>query len=280
MRMLNKQLAIAVIAAIVLALTACSSSNAEKKQVASNMPVSQTKTEAIKPSGQTENSQFQVELDNAKKTAKAVFVVVTGNGVTETEKAMIVAKGAVAIYKNAVVLQINRDDEANASLVSQWRLSGAPLPLILAISPKGTLSGGKVLSQATSDNIAALIPSPKLEEVYAAIGSGQPAIVVFTKKSLSDRTEVLQACKEAVSKLNNKAVIVEVDLDDRNETAFINQLRIDKAATASTTLVINTQGQVSGTSKTVPDAAKLVASATQPVKSGCGPGCGPAGCGK
>jgi hypothetical protein len=61
----------------------------------------------------------------------------------------------------------------------------------------------------------------------------------------------------------------------------MNQLRIDKlTAKASTTLVINQQGQVAGTSTTVPDAAKLVAAAIAPVKSGCGPGCGPAGCGK
>jgi len=60
----------------------------------------------------------------------------------------------------------------------------------------------------------------------------------------------------------------------------MNQLRIDKSLSASLTLVINTQGQVAGTSTTVPDAAKLALAATTPVKGGCGPGCGPSGCGK
>lgn len=263
-----------------LGFNACSSSNAEKKQAGASSPVNQTQTRTSIQSSKTGNSKIQIELDNAKKASKAVFVVITGNGVTETDKAVTIAKGAIAIYKNAVVVQMNRDDEENSLQVSEWRLAGVPLPLILVFSPKGVLSGGKILSQATSENIAALLPSPKLEEVYAAIGGGQPAFVVFTKKSLSDRTQVLQACKEAVSKLNNKAVIVEVDLDDQNEAAFINQVRINRSATTSTTLVINTQGQVAGTSKTVPDAAKLVASTTQAVKSGCGPGCGPAGCGK
>lgn len=226
------------------------------------------------------NSKIQSELDKAKKEGKAVFVVVTGSGTDDTDKATTIAKGANSIYKNAAVVQMDRDDASNAALVTEWRLAGAPLPLVLVVSPKGQLTGAMVLAQATAENLAALVPSPRLEDVYAAIGASKTALVVFTKKSLNDRTEVLKVCKDAVSKLNNKAVIVEVDMDDNKEVNFMNQLRIDKSAMASTTLVINSQGQVAGTSTTIPDAAKLVAAANTPVKGECGPGCGPAGCGK
>lgn len=219
-------------------------------------------------------------LAAAKTAGKAVFLVVTGTGVTETDKAMLIAKGANDIYKNSVIVQINRDDASNAQLVSEYRLAGAPLPLILVISSKGFPTGGYILAQATAENLAALIPSPKLEDVYATIRNSKTALVVFTKKSLSDRAEVLKVCKDAVSKLNNNAVIVEVDMDDSKEASFMNQLHIDKSLSASLTLVINTQGQVAGTSTTVPDAAKLALAATTPVAGGCGPGCGPSGCGK
>ena len=262
------------------ALTACGNSNAVNKQAKPGAAITQSSQPEQPTTSPVNNSKIQAELENAKKEGKAVFVVVTGTGVTETDKATTVAKGANAIYKNAAVVQLDRDDAANAQLVTEWRLTGAPLPLVLVVSPKGQLSGGMILSQATAERIAALVPSPKLEDVYAAIGASKTALVVFTKKSLGDRTEVLQVCKEAVTKLNNKAAIIEVDMDDSKEVNFINQLRIDKASTASTTLVINAQGQVAGTSTSVPDATKLVAAATAPVKSGCGPGCGPAGCGK
>lgn len=219
-------------------------------------------------------------ISAAKTAGKAVFLVVTGTGVTETDKAMLIAKGANDIYKNSVIVQINRDDASNAQLVSEYRLAGAPLPLILVISSKGFPTGGYILAQATAENLAALIPSPKLEDVYATIRNSKTALVVFTKKSLSDRAEVIKVCKDAVSKLNNNAVIVEVDMDDSKEASFMNQLHIDKSLSASLTLVINTQGQVAGTSTTVPDAAKLALAATTPVAGGCGPGCGPSGCGK
>ena len=230
---------------------------------------------AITGKGTTDN------LAAAKSAGKAVFMVVTGTGAIETDKAMLVANDAKAIYKDAVILQMNRDDASNAQLVKEYGLLGAPVPLILVFSSQGYPTGGYILAQATAENIAALVPSPKLEDVYAAINSGKYAIVAFSKKSFTDKPEVLKECKKAVSILNNEAVFVDVDLDDNEEASFMNKLRIDKTQLSATlTLVINKQGQVSGTATTIPDAAKLVEAAKKPVAAGCGPGCGPAGCGK
>lgn len=61
----------------------------------------------------------------------------------------------------------------------------------------------------------------------------------------------------------------------------MQQVRVSPfMAKASITLFINKQDQVAGTSATVPDAAKLVSAAKKTVRAGCGPDCGPAGCGK
>lgn len=217
----------------------------------------------------------------ANKAGKAVFLVVTGKNAPGTDKALLIANGAKMIYKNSVVIQMDRDDVSNASLVKEYRLSGAPLPVILVISSKGFPTGGYLLAQATAENLAALVPSPKLEVVYETISKGKYAIVTFSKKSFTDKPEVLKECKKAVTLLKNEAVLIEVDMDDPGEVNFLNQLRIDKSQfNSSLTLVINKQGQISGTATTIPDATKLAAAATTPVQGGCGPGCGPAGCGK
>jgi len=277
-----------LISVLLITSQSCSNASDSGKKVTDSgtstkeMPVS-VENAAIQQTTSSVKQQLTVKqsLDKAKSEGKAVFVVVSGTGATDTDKATAIAKGATTIYKNAVIVQMNRDDASNAQLVAEWRLAGAPLPLILVVSSKGLPTGGYVLNDATAENIAALVPSPKLETVYEAIGSGKHAIVVFSKKSFTDKAEVIKISKEAVSMLNKEAVFVEVDMDDPKETNFMNQLRINKsAAKASLTLVINKQGQVAGTSTTVPDAAKLVAAANAPVKSGCGPGCGPAGCAK
>lgn len=281
MKTLKNQLAIVILSGLVILLPSCSNSKAENNQPVEKIPVKTTSLEVAAEPGPADASAVAGMLDKAKADAKAVFVVVTGSGSADTEKALSVANGAKAIYKNAEVVEMNRDDAANSKLVADWRLAGAPVPLILVVSPKGQLTGGRILAQATAENIAELVPSPKLEEVFAAIGNNKNAIVVFSKKSFADRSEVVKNSKQAVDLLKNEAVFVEVDMDDAKENGFMKQVRINKdAAQASVTLVINKQGQVAGTSITVPDPDKLVAAAKTPVKSGCGPGCGPAGCGK
>jgi hypothetical protein len=263
------------------ALTACGNGSVVNKQANSSTEVkqnSQPEQSTILP---VSNSKIQADLENAKKEGKAVFVVVTGTGVTGTDKATTIAKGANAIYKNATVVQLDRDDAANTQLVTEWRLAGAPLPLLLVISPKGLPTGGYILSEATAENLAALVPSPKLEEVQFVISNKKPVFVVFTKKSFSDRTEVLQVCKEAVTILKNNAAIVEVDLDDIKEANLIDRLEVDKSSKETTTQVVNVQGQIAGTSSGLPDAAKLAEAAIAPPKSGCCPGgAGSAGCAK
>lgn len=266
-----------------LAFCACTNSIAGNNKMNNESTIAgiqQKATSSAQKPAKVQASKLQSELDKAKKAGKAVFVVVTDNIGSDAAKANTVARGANALNRNSVVVQLNRDDASNASLVAEWRLAGASLPIILVISSKGFPTGGYLLAQATPENLSALVPSPKLEEVYAAISSKKPALVVFTKKTLSDRLEVLKECQKTITKLNNNAVLVEVNMDDSKEANFMKQLRVNKASQASTTIVINTQGQVAGTSTTMPDATKLAAAATQPVKSGCGPGCGPTGCAK
>lgn len=281
MRMIKKWQILTLLLTNLVTFNACSKAPAENSQVNSKS-VDQQKTEKVQQQiSKINSSPVQKEIDNAKNAGKAVFVVVTGSGVTNTGEAKTIAKGANEIYKNAIIVEMNRDDAVNESLVTEWRLSGAPLPLILVISSKGVLAGGYVLEDATSENIAAFIPSPKLEKVYESIGNNKYAVIAFTKKTFADRAEVLKECNEAVTMLKDEAVFIEVDMEDKKETSFMQQLRISPLTTkSSVTLVINKQGQVSGQSTTIPDAAKLVAAAKAPVSSGCGPGCGPAGCGK
>ncbi len=291
MNVFKRSRSLAFTLATILAGAACTHSGAESRSgsgtalgsaavsevQSARMVAQQVSYSMVKASG----TPVETQLANAKKAKKAVFLVVTGNGVTKTAQALAVAKEAQVLYPNSVVVEMNRDDAANAALVAEWRLASAPLPLILVISTKGQPAGGYVLQQATPQNLAALVPSPKLELIYEAVGSGKHVILALTKKSFSDRKAVLSECQKAVALLNREAVVVEVDMDDLQEVTLMQKLGVNPAvAQSSVTLVINKQGQVAGQSTSIPDAEKLAKAATTPVKKGCGPGCGPAGCGK
>ena len=221
------------------------------------------------------------DIEKANKKGNVVFLVVTDKGNIKNQEAMTLAKNAQKTFAKSTVLELDRGNVADYSLVKEYGLAGAPVPLILVIAKNGFVVGGAPLQGLTVDDIVQMIPTPKLEDLYASVAKGKHAIIVFSKKAFADKNETIKNSKEAVSMLNGEAVYIEVDMDDPKEANFTNKLGIDKSQTkASITLVVNKQGQVAGTSTTIPDPQKLVTAAKTPVKGGCGPGCGPAGCGK
>jgi hypothetical protein len=271
---ISKKLQLLSLLLVTITFNACANPKKESNQASSensaNQPTQVKQT--VKAS-----SPLHAELNKAKETGKAVFVVVTGTGAADLNKAMSIAKSATTIYKNAVVIQMNRDLPVNADLVSEWGLSGAPLPLILSISPKGYATGGYVLADATADKIAALVPTPKMDEVYAAINNKKSTFIIVSKKSNIDKAGILANCKSAATQLKNNVAIIEIDLADPKEAAFIKQLNLKSAPNTTSVLVLNASGQTTGSFNGKVDAAQLVGAATKVVKS-CGSSCSPGGC--
>ena len=278
MTILKKWQLLSLLLANAISFNACSNPNANNNQASANNTNPQ-KTEKSTQDATKSSSNVQAELDKAKKAGKAVFVVVTGTGATDTDKATAIAKGANGIYKNAVIVQMNRDDQANALLVSQWRLSGAPIPLILVLSSKGQPTGGYILAEATAENIAELVPSPKLDEVYESLGNGKPVFLVISKKSYTDRSKILTNCKTATTQMQNKATVIEIDLADTKEAGFIKQLNLKSTPNTSTVLVLNAAGQATGKFEGTAETNELVLAANKVVRSSCGSSCAPGACG-
>lgn len=276
MKTSNKFRLMALLLAMSTTFSACANSNAENKQ-ASSKKSAQEKTQAEQKIAKA-NSPLQVELNKAKAAGKAVFVVVTGTGATDVEKATSIAKTAVSINKNAIILKLDRDLPANADLVSKWGLSGAPLPLILTVSAKGYPTGGYILADATAEKVAALVPSPKLDDVYAALNAKKPVFLVVSKRSNIDKTAILSSCKSASVKLSGNVAIVEIDLADPKEAAFIKNLNLQNPTNTTTVMVLNTSGQATGVFKGKVEATELVSAATKVVSGGCGTSCAPGGC--
>jgi hypothetical protein len=227
-------------------------------------------------------SQTQQKIDAATDAGKAVFLVVSDPGVADTDKALEIAKQSNKSYSNSTVIQMNRSEPADAELVKQFGLAGAPLPVILVLSQNGSVTGGFVLAQATPEKLVSLIPSPKKAEVLQALGDKKSVFIVATSKTMTEKSDILGTCAQACVEMQQNAKVIEIDLDDPKEAKFLAELKIDRSLTSPQTFVINTKGQVTGKFDSSVNSATLVASAKK-VSSGCGPGssCGPKqGCGK
>ncbi|MFA5783108.1 MAG: hypothetical protein WC868_12650 [Bacteroidales bacterium] len=211
-------------------------------------------------------------LAKAEKDANSVFLVVTDPNKTDIKKALEIAATANLSVKKSIIVQMDREDKNNNDLVSRYGLSGAPLPVLLVISPKGVLAGGYLLKDATADLLVKLIPSPKQDEVLIALNNKKSVFIVAAKNTFTDKTKAIENCKSAVTLNGNKSELVEINLSDTKEKPFLELLRVNTATTSTATVVVNNKGQIAGTFYEIKDAASLVTLANK-VISGCGSGC-------
>lgn len=224
------------------------------------------------------------DLEKAKKEGKAVFLIVTGLGTLDISGALETANQANKQVKKSVVLQMNRDDATNGDYVKKFGISGVQVPFILVVSAKGYAVGGFPAGQATAENLVKLVPSPKYDEVLTSLNNKKPVFVVVSKTSFTDKTGVLVNCKSAAGQVKSSPEIVEVSMDDANETDFLKQLGVSTVSKATVVVVINAAGNITGTFTGTTDAKVLTEAAQKVVKSCCAggnsSGCKPKDCKK
>ncbi|MDR3705303.1 MAG: hypothetical protein P4L28_05290 [Paludibacteraceae bacterium] len=264
----NKLQPIILLLLLLSTLNACAKSTKKNSKV----NVSQPKTGTVVAPTPKATANIQAELNRAKKAGKAVFLIVTATGVPDAGKALTLANKTNEKYKNATVVTLNRDDAANANLVNQWRLVGAPLPLILVVSPKGTPVGGLELKEATVEKLLNIVPTPKEDEVYAALNNKKSVFVVIAKKTNTDRAIVLEKCKAANTQLKSAGTIIEIDPTDAKEQKFIKMLNYKNTPNTSSVFVFNASGQSTGTFSGEMETKELVTAATKVIRSCCAGG--------
>jgi len=226
------------------------------------------------------NAQVKEKIDKLTAKGNVVFLVVT-EGSKQISEAKDMAIKTQKKCPKSEVITMDRTDKANSALVSKYGLAGAPLPLILVIAPNGVVGGGLQLSQATPEDLVDLVPTKRQASALLAFSENKPAFIVLYKKNMKDKQKVVEECNKAAAGLGGKAVVVEVDLDDKSETGFMSLLKPDMKATTTHVLVFNSKGQFTDEHKSPVQSAVLIASSKKVVKSSCAPGaCGSGGCGK
>lgn len=277
LKSLSKRLGHTVVMAMVLLpLTACGET---PRTHASTEAAVEKEKRANGPSvGAKGDSPIQSTLDKAKANKLPVFVVVTESGNTDTRAAKKIADDASALVSpKPLVAVMQRDDKRNEELVHKWGLAGAPLPVILCISPKGNVTGGFTRANADAKRLAAAIPSPKYDDLYSSVTSRQAAFVIVGKSGDKSGVQKLRQLCAAVSKEMPGGVrVITVDANEKAEQKFIKDLSNGSAVGQTTVFVINAQGIPTGQFHTDATKLQLKNAATVVVSGSCcggGGGC-------
>ena len=226
-------------------------------------------------------AQTKAQIDKAKAKGNVVFLAVTDGSKMLMEVKSMAAKAQKKFPKSEVII-LDKTDKANAALVTKYGLTGVQLPQILVMASNGVIAGGYSLKQATPENLVELIPTKKQASALLAFSEGKAAYIVLFKKSMKDKANAVSECTKAVAGLGGKAVVIDVDLDDKSEAEFLSLLKPEMTATSTQILVFNGKGQFTDEFTAPVRSSVLVTASRKVVKSACTPGAcgsGTSGCG-
>jgi len=212
----------------------------------------------------------QQDVEAAAQAGKVAFIMVYDAAATELDAARQMTADAARQIPGAVTVELDRGESANADFVAKYRLSAAPVPLILVSSSTGVIAGGLVATQATVDRLVKLVPSPKKSAIIKALSEGNAVFITASRKTMTKAESVNSACAAACLQMEGKSVQVAVDMDDPAEAGFLTEMKVNLQATEPVTLVANAQGQIAGVYAGTVQVGDLVTAASKKV-GGCCP---------
>lgn len=217
------------------------------------------------------NESVKEQLAKAKDDNKTVLMVVTDKN-TSAEKMNGLVKESIKDLQNVTIVQMSMDDEKNADLVKEYRLSGAPMPVLLLFSNKGLMMGGMVEEQVTKEAIVNAIPTPKYSDITFALSQGKPVFAVVSNGKFKSDKSARELCESAKKEMADKAEVVVIDAEDAKESKLITMLNIKNKLEDTFIVAINGQGMMSGRFDVLPAKADLIAAANKVMQGGCAPG--------
>lgn len=217
------------------------------------------------------SASVKEQLAKAKDDNKTVLMVVTDKN-TSAEKMNGLVKESIKDLQNVTIVQMSMDDEKNADLVKEYRLSGAPMPVLLLFSNKGLMMGGMLEEQVTKDAIVNAIPTPKYSDITFALSQGKPVFAVVSNGKFKSDKSARELCESAKKEMADKAEVVVIDAEDAKESKLITMLNIKNKLEDTFIVAINGQGMMSGRFDVIPAKADLIAAANKVMQGGCAPG--------
>jgi len=228
----------------------------------------------------------QAAIKKAADENKYLFLLVSENDNEETATAKRVVEAATSkLGDKAQWASIDRNSASEKALAEEFQLSRAPVPIVLALAPNGTITGA-FFGEKLKD--------PKLEESIA--GESEQRCL----KALQDRKLVFLCLQNAATKSNDVAMqgvnafkadaqfaqfteVVTIDPSAQAEQSFLAKLKLDPKMTEATTAFLAPPGSIIKTisGATTKDALLASLQAASSGGGGCGPssaGCGPKGC--
>ena len=236
---------------------------------------------ARKASSAQKKSEGVLAIEKAAAAGKYAFIFFYSDESEQTLSMRAAFHETMSkVATKAVPLEIDTTDPGEAQIVNRFRVSRAPMPLVLAVAPNGAITGG----------------FPQEFEESQLIGAFASPCEEKSLKALQERKVVLLCVQNGNTKLNSDAMkgvqdfkadpnfgpsteIVTLDPTDPSELEFLKALQVAPRTASAITVCLVPPGQAVARFTGPTKKETIIAALSS--GGGCGPGgCGPSGCGK
>jgi len=175
-------------------------------------------------------------------------------------------------------VEVNITDASEKTLVDEFGLDYAPMPLILALAPNGAVTGG-FPKQVKTQQLLEAFASPCMEKCMKRLQENKLVFLCVQNASTASSDAAMEGVRrfKADARFAQATEIVMLDPADAAEARFLEDLQVDPGTKEAVTVFLAPGGALAMYEGPT-DKDELVAT-LQKASSACGPGsCGPGGC--
>lgn len=123
---------------------------------------------------------------------------------------------------------VNVTDPANKELVERYKVSRAPMPMVMCVASNGAITGA-IPDRINDQTINKLLVTPTMTECMKALQAGK---LVLVHVRADDTAAVPQGAIDFVSDpaFQNRTAMVSFRRDDPNEKRFLTDMQLDEKA--------------------------------------------------
>jgi hypothetical protein len=235
-------------------------------------------SEVVAQALQAGPNQGFAAIDRAAKANKYLFIFFFRQDDPQTRAMREVFNNfinASAGRANSVAVSVA--DPSEAEMVAKFRVSQAPMPLVLVLAPNGAVTAG-LPGNFTKEQLVGAFATPCTESLLGAIQQGKLVMLCLQNGRTRLNAEAMNGVRALKADQQYSAAIEVVMLDPNSaaERSLLAKLGMNDPVEEATTLLLAPPGSVIGTLKGATDKDQLVKTIATAIAS-CAAGCQPGG---
>ena len=178
--------------------------------------------------------------------------------------------------KSVLLYEAKTTDAKEKDTIAKYRVSRAPLPLVLVVAPNGAITGGFPQKVSVTELQKSITVSKTVTGILKAVQQGKIALVLLQNSKTKFNSESATAAQEFAgdARLKGMVDIIKADPGDQKNSSFLKDSKISPNMSESTIAMVIPPGTIAGVYSGKTSKDTLISALASCSSGGCGSGSG------